>query len=196
MKTALRNLALLLVAALCLPFAATAQTNLAQPPGQISYQGFLTDANGLPLATNTPQNYNVVFNIYDAANGGNVLWGESQVVTVNQGYFTVLLGVGNALPGNVPFHTNDLTYLFNSPTAQNRYIGLTVSGLGVGEIVPRLRLLASPYALLAANAVNVVGNNIISAANLNTNIGLWTSAGTNVYYNKGNVGVGTSTPQD
>src|SRR5205085_1502782 len=97
-----------------LPLIARAQTNQAQPPGQISYQGYLTDANGVPLATNTPQNFNVLFDIYSAPNGGTPLWGESQVVTVSQGFFTVLLGVGNAIPSSAIFHTNDLTYLFNT----------------------------------------------------------------------------------
>jgi len=52
------------------PFIAHAQPS-ANPPGQISYQGFLTDANGIPLATNTPKNYTIVFRIWDASTGGS-----------------------------------------------------------------------------------------------------------------------------
>lgn len=177
------------------PWFSRAQTNTAQPPGQISYQGFLTDGSGIPLATNTPQNFNVLFNIYPVASGGAALWGESQVVTVDRGFFTVLLGVGSTINGI--FHTNDLTYLFNTNNAQTRYIGLTVQGLGTGEISPRLQLLSAPYALLAANAVNalnVTGSNIISAANLSTNIGVWSVSGPNVYRAGGSVGIGTASP--
>src|SRR5215470_2341716 len=50
----------------------------ANPPGQISYQGFLTDANGIPLATNTPKNYTIVFRIWDASTGGSNIWAEQQ----------------------------------------------------------------------------------------------------------------------
>ena len=183
------------------PGLCPAQSNQAQPPGQISYQGFLTDANGIPLATNTPQNFNVSFNIYAASSGSTALWGESQVVTVDRGFFTVLLGAGNTISGT--FHTNDLTALFNTNNAQTRYIGLTVAGVGSGEIAPRLQLLSSPYALLAANAINatwatnalnVTGANTISATNLAANIGVWTASGGNVYRTSGNVGIGTSSP--
>src|SRR3974377_796745 len=69
------------------------------PPGQISYQGFLTDANGVPLATTQPKNYDVSFRIYNAPSGGAAVWGEIQTVTVDRGYFSVLLGQGAALSG-------------------------------------------------------------------------------------------------
>ena len=194
MKSNLLRLVLLALSLVGAPLVVRAQTNQAQPPGQISYQGYLTDANGIPLATNTPQNYNILFNIYAAPTGGTPLWGEAQVVTVNQGFFTVLLGVGNTIPSSANFHTNDLTYLFATNGAQSRYIGITVGGLGTGEIVPRLRLLASPYALLAANAVNVTGSKSISSTNLGPDIGLWSVNGANVYRAGGAVGIGTASP--
>src|ERR1700760_1923372 len=77
---------------------ASAQAN-SFPPGQISYQGFLTDANGVALATNAPKNYNVTFRVYDGANSTNVLWAELQTVTAYHGYFSVLLGQGSAVSG-------------------------------------------------------------------------------------------------
>ena len=131
------------------------------PPGQISYQGFLTDANGVPLATNAPKNYVVTFTIYDAPNGGNIQWAENQTVTVDRGYFSVILGQGTAASGS-QFWTNNLTGIFTGATASSRYVGLTVAGLPgqstPAEIQPRLQLLASPYALLAANANSIVAN--------------------------------------
>lgn len=138
------------------------------PPGQISYQGFLVDNNGLPLATNAPKNYNIIFRIYPTSTSdtNSPIWAEQQVVTVDKGYFSVLLGQGSAV-GSQP-NTNNLTSLFTGATASDRYIGLVVQGLAVGgdvEITPRLRLLASPYALLAANAnaiVNSTGSNIVN----------------------------------
>jgi hypothetical protein len=132
---------------------ATAQAPNPNPPGQISYQGFLVDVNGVPLATNAPVNYGVIFQIYNVPSGGTPLWGELQTVTVDRGYFSVLLGQGSSI--GVPY-TNDLSSLFVASDASDRYIGLTVQNLSGGnvEIQPRMRLLASPYALLARNANN------------------------------------------
>jgi len=106
MKISILNpLRLLLVLALA-PWVAPAQIT-PSPPGQISYQGFLTDASGIPLATNAPKNYTLYFRIYDASTGGDPIWGEQQVVTVDRGHYTVVLGSGGSIPG-APF-TSDLT---------------------------------------------------------------------------------------
>ena len=159
-RSPINPLPLLLVLALA-PLASPAQPS-PKPPGQISYQGFLTDANSLPLATNAPRNYTVIFRIYDASTGGNEKWAEQQVVTVDRGYFTVMLGNGNSIDSNF---TNDLTSVFSGPSASDRYLGMTVSGLSSpdSEIAPRLRLLATPYSLLAAN---VAGSGSASVGSL------------------------------
>ncbi len=127
------------------------------PPGQVSYQGFLTDANGVALALSAPKNYDVNFRIYNAPTGGNAVWGEVQTVTVDRGYFSVLLGQGAALSGGEPW-TNNLAIIFTGTDASDRYIGITVKGITTPdtEIQPRLRLLASPYAFLAGKANNAV----------------------------------------
>jgi hypothetical protein len=136
------------------PSASKAQPT-PNPPGQISYQGFLTDANGFPLATNNPVNYNVQFKIWNASSAGQNLWGELQVVTVDRGYFTVMLGNGVALQGGVPF-TNNLAAIFSGSDASDRYLEMTVQGLAPNDppIQPRLRLLASPYSYLASKALS------------------------------------------
>lgn len=146
---------------LLLLLALTATLAQAQPtpnpPGQISYQGFLVDANGLALATNAPKNYDIIFRIYNAPLGNAApLWGELQTVTVDRGYFSVLLGQGSSVPG-APF-TNDLSGVFSGSDASDRYIGTTVRGLAGGdvEIQPRMRLLSSPYSLLAGTANNAI----------------------------------------
>jgi len=138
--------------------ATLAQAQTPNPPGQISYQGFLVDANAIPLATNAPVNYSVIFQIYNVPSGGTPLWGELQTVTVDRGYFSVLLGQGTSV--GVPF-TNDLSGLFVGSDASDRYIGVTVQNLAGGnvEIQPRMRLLASPYSLLARNANNALALN-------------------------------------
>ena len=176
MKRTTIRLARLLIAIAFAPLVAQAQNAL--PPGQISYQGFLTDANGFPLATNAPRNVTIYFRIYNASSGATntgVLWGEQQVVTVDRGYFTVLLGSGSSIGGVA--NTNDLTSLFNAPDASSRYVGMTVVDLSPAEIVPRLRLLAAPYSLLSAQAVNAA--NLVNASG----ISLVSGSGTNVTVN-------------
>ncbi len=158
----------MLVLALALAPGSTPAQTTAYPPGQLSYQGFLVDANGGALATNAPRNYDVIFSLYDAPVAGNLLWRELQTVTVDRGYFSVMLGQGSSVVANL--FTNNLTGFFAAPNASDRYIGTTVRGLiggGDVEIQPRLRLLSSPYSFLAANAsamVDGAGKQVVKIA--------------------------------
>ncbi|MCP5526943.1 MAG: hypothetical protein H7A47_09070 [Verrucomicrobiales bacterium] len=153
----------------------------ANPPDRLSYQGYLTDANAQPLGNNSPTNYDIVFRIYDVSQGGdvsNLLWAEQQTVTVDKGYFSVMLGEGGAVD-IIPKPT--LASVFGGPTASDRFIGITVKGLGATdlEIAPRLRLLTSPYSFLAQNAGALVSN----------------AGGLVVTAASGSVGIKTETPQ-
>ena len=160
--TALRHSLLLLLLAVALPGFAQTQT-----PQLMTYQGYLTDGNGNVLGgTNGAKLYDVVFRLWDVPSGGTIggldeLYAEIQTVTVNNGYFSVLLGQGNAY--NVEPHSAALSALF-ATNAASRYIEITVQGIGVSganvTLLPRLQLVSAPYAFLAANA-----NTIVSAAN-------------------------------
>ncbi len=142
----------------------------------MTYQGYLVDANGTALATNAPKNYDVVFRIHDSSSGtGIALWTEQQTVTVDKGYFSVLLGEGASIGEARP----NLSTLFTNATASERWVSLTVKKIGPAQsdvsILPRLRLLTSPYSFLATtavnavNAVNVTGSGTIQASNLGAN---------------------------
>ena len=121
----------------------------ASPPSGISYQGYLTDADGDPLASD-PTNFTIQFRIYDAEQNGNLEWSESQSVTVDKGAFSVLLGEGSAITGEESFNF-DIAKVFDETDASDRFVELTV---GTGStIAPRLRLLTSPYAFLASKAI-------------------------------------------
>lgn len=129
----------------------------ANPPERMTYQGFLVDANGNALGDPNPQNYDVVFRIWQSESStasADRLWAEQQTVTVDKGYFSVLLGEGSQV-GSEPRPA--LSTIFVGPTASDRWVGLTVKGIGAGgadsDILPRLRLLSSPYAFLARHAV-------------------------------------------
>jgi len=150
---------------------AQAQPN-PNPPERLTYQGFLVDGNGVALGNTAPKNYDLEFRLFNHetdSGGANLLWGEQQTVTVDKGYFSVLLGEGAMITG-VPHP--DLSTLFRGATASERWIGITVKGIGAGganvNILPRLRLLSSPYAFLASQAVKVVrsdtGNDLISSS--------------------------------
>ncbi|MBL9168989.1 MAG: hypothetical protein JNN07_14710 [Verrucomicrobiales bacterium] len=146
---------LLMILLLCGVVPGTsAQT--AAPPEFMTYQGFLTDANGVPLGANNPLNYTITFKVYGSPTGEDALWGETQIVTVDKGNFNVLLGRGTRLTlPNVP-STVKLPDVFASPTASDRYVGISVSGNNINaEIKPRLRLLPSPYAYLATSALKL-----------------------------------------
>lgn len=147
------------------------------PPERMSYQGYLVDADGTPLAAANPANYPVVFRVYAASQGGDPLWTEQQIVTVNNGNFSVILGEGTQFGSEA--HEN-LSTIFTGASASDRYIGITVDIGGTQmELLPRLRLLASPYAFLATNAsslvqpngnpvVNYTGGNITLTGNTTT----------------------------
>lgn len=122
----------------------------ASPGDYMTYQGFLVDATGTPLATNAPANYPVVFRIYTNSTTPTPIWTEQQVVTVDRGQFSVVLGEGasyNAEPRPL------LSTLFSNSSASDRYIGISVQiGLNYFDISPRLRLVPSPYSFLASSA--------------------------------------------
>jgi hypothetical protein len=192
---AVTALALLALAGFGLAPGALAQAN-ANPPERMTYQGFLVDANGTPLGTNAPRNYDVIFRIWSSESGtgaGDRLWTEQQTVTVDKGYFSVLLGEGSSIGEARPA----LSAIFTNANASDRWVGLTVKGIGAGgtdvNILPRLRLLTSPYAFLASR---VSGAGVVTATNLAPALSnaLWTANGANIYRSGGNVGIGTATP--
>jgi hypothetical protein len=141
------------------------RAHAAGPPEAMTYQGFLVDGNGNPLATNNPANYPVTFRIFGAATGGSSLWSEQQIVTVDKGNFSVILSEGTAVSGE----PKPLLSTVLATSGADRHIQITVTtGSGPLDILPRLRLLPSPYAFLATSANNLVtpaGATVLTYAN-------------------------------
>lgn len=172
-----RNLARTFVAActglvLLLLSTTSALGAIGTPPGKVAFQGFLTDLNGNALGSVTPVNKTVVFRIYDASANGTIKWGASQVVTIDKGHFSVLLGEGSADGGN-PFSA-DLSSVFAGADASDRYMEMVVEGV---SITPRIQFLPAPYALLAkaATQLNDPTTGAALVANANGNVGIGTT---------------------
>ena len=165
MKTSLTTLCARLLL-LALAGAACSAHAGFNPPSMVSYQGYLTDGTGAPLGnTNTgPKNYALVFKIYNSQTGSatnNLLYSEQQIVTVDKGYFSCVLGIGTVYSINDPHP--DLTLLFPSTLATPLYVETTVLGTPSIVILPRLQLVTSPFSFLANNAVNA--QNLINSSN-------------------------------
>ena len=127
------------------------------PPELMTYQGFLVDANGNPLATNNPANYPIIFRVYSVSSGGTPLWAEQQIVTVDRGHFSAMLGEGTPVSGEA---RPSLSTLFSGPNSAERYMSLSVTiGSTTSEMLPRLRLLPAPYAFQASSASSLVQPN-------------------------------------
>lgn len=141
------------VPALCWLFSVFLMITATQadqnPPDKLTYQGFLTDQDGVPLGNSAPINKTVIFRIYDMALSGVIKWAEQQSVTIDKGHFSVLLGQGTAVAGPWP----SLPIVFTGVDASERYMQITVDGT---DLLPRLQFLSAPYALLAKSANQVV----------------------------------------
>ena len=127
-----------------------------KPPAKMTFQGFLTATDGTPLGNTSPEIKVVQFKIYDASTGGTLLRTEEQTVTLDKGHFSVLLGEGT-ISGTVP----TLTAIFQSASASDRYLELVVDG---SAMTPRIQFVASPYALLAGSAnqlIDTAGNAVL-----------------------------------
>ncbi len=110
---------------LLVPHQAQAQEGM---PETLAYQGYLTQSDGTPY-DGIPS---MVFRLYDAKVGGDAQWRESYPgVQVSQGLFSVRLGRSESL----------------ADVAFNRPLWLGIQVDGGSELIPRVALEASPYAL-------------------------------------------------
>ncbi len=111
----------------------------AVAPSVISFQGFLTDSGGSPVANGS---YPMQFGLYSASSGGSPIWAESHgSVAVSNGYFAVLLGGGSCTAG-CPLDAADFSGAI-------RYLQSSVD-TGSGFVTfPRQQMAAVPYAMQA-----------------------------------------------
>ncbi len=79
-------------------FILSVQNIWAQVPQTMSYQGVLMQTKGALVSDGQ---YTLTFKLYDAAEGGKVVWTETQTVPVEDGLFNAALGSMNSL--DIPF---------------------------------------------------------------------------------------------
>lgn len=122
----------------------------AQVPQTLSYQGLLTDGNGLPVTTTQT---NITFNFYTVLNGGSPV--ETRTINevgIFKGLFSVVIGNNSGGPGSsngpLPFSVGNAQY----------YVGVVPSG-GT-ELTPRVALTTVPYAFMAQGVMTVNADNI------------------------------------
>lgn len=115
-------------------------------PNLISYQGVLTDSADRPISGPLE----MTFSLYNAATGGSALWSETETVTLENGFYDVVLG-------------DDVSLML--PFDQRYYLGVTVSG--DTEMLPRQLLPQGAVSLRAERAEGLI-DNAVSAAKLQT----------------------------
>jgi YVTN family beta-propeller protein len=104
----------------------------AAPTATITFQGYLTDTNSVPLTAAT----DMTLALYPAPTGGTPLWSEHQTgVQVSNGIYSIQMG--SVSPITLPF---DAVY----------YLGIAVGS--DPEMTPRQELSAVPYAFRANSA--------------------------------------------
>lgn len=145
-----------------------------------SYQGALTDNDGMPLNGT----YDLTLRIYNQASGGTALWQETHSATpVTNGVFNLKVGSVTSL-ANLSF---DETY----------YLALAIDG--GDELNPRTELTSVPSAIVAQKALTVVGpidgsqiaDNSIGLSKVNFDVGSASNANKKKY----TVALGLNSPK-
>ena len=144
----------------------------AQTPESFKYQAVVRNASGDIIVN---QIVGVQIEILQGSNTGFVVYSETHsVMTNNFGLINFNIGEGSIQSGDFSLISwgtdNYFVKVSIDPSGGNNYIETGTS-----------QLLSVPYALHAKTSDNSVDN-------------LWNLNGNNIYYNNGNVGIGTGTP--
>lgn len=118
----------------------------------ITFQGYLTDENDVPLSGN----YTMRFQIYNAQSGGALLWDSGNInIVVNDGLFETRLGI--------------TTDIFNGEAL---WVAQTIGG---ELLTPRQEILPAPMAhtlrpgAIVKGTANAVSNNYLLDVQMNNN---------------------------
>ncbi len=138
----------------CLTLAVTAGTLFGQDaslvPQGLNYQGFLADNAGAPIGQGAAVTRTIEFRLYTTASGGAPIWGESQLVSVFNGNFSVILGNGASLEAALPSGLAGISSVLSTPPSADLFFGITEAGQA--EFTPRQQILASAFAFRSLQA--------------------------------------------
>jgi len=168
------------------------QDNQAQAAtsNQLNFQGRLLTQTGSLVPDG---NYNIEFKLYNqltsagssqgsCTGDANCLWTEtSSTVKVRGGYFSIYLGSTTPLPTGIDW-------------SQDLFLGMNVGGIGAaswdGEMSPRFKLTAVPYAFRASN----VASSATNAASTNSDaVSITSGNALGTTSNSGNISIDTGT---
>jgi hypothetical protein len=113
-----------------IPTLVSPQVVSAAMPSTIGFHGRLQDSSG----TNISGNETISFSVYASTTGGVALWTESQLLAVDEGFFSANLGSVMPFPSSLDFN-------------QDLFLSIEVNG--DGEMSPRVTLNSVPYAYTA-----------------------------------------------
>jgi hypothetical protein len=141
-------------------------------PRLINYQGKLTDPQGIPLDTTV----DVAFSLFLDSTSMQSLWTEEhEAVVISEGLFNAILGSVIPIPDSA----------FDVPDC---FLGITIDG---ETILPLTRIVSVGYAYKALNA-DTADYAYASTAAADSD---WVIDGDNIYRENGNVGIGTTSPE-
>ncbi|MEO7329974.1 MAG: hypothetical protein ABI193_15470, partial [Minicystis sp.] len=141
MKKGLRHTLIAALAAQALTFGDGAAA--ASVPQVLTEQGRLFDQAGVALQGSA----SITFTVYDAAVGGNALWTETQIVPLDDGYFSAALGALVPIPASVW-------------DGAVRHVGIQIGA--DAEMSPRQATRSAPYAVIAGDAVGDIHPSSVS----------------------------------